>query len=391
MAASSQIIVTNAQAVDAAGSFQLQGVFWVNAPANNVVPRPTFRSVVANVQNADLAALRSGQIVEVPFTAPAANGFAYPSGTTANSYPAATTQATVDADLQAHFTAIQAQVTNQNPALSTAVNRAFNGASWAQYAGIAGALPIGTAPQIVNEFYNAVAQGLIPNATVGRAFGYVSTSATSAARILATTYAPAAPGVGAQRSVSSASASDAAAGTGARTVAINYLTAAFVRKQEIVTLNGVTAVNTVNTDIEYLESIGVGTSGSGLTNAGAITVFGAAAGGGGTLGQIAAGDAQTNWAHHYVPAGKTCYIINVSGGATAAAGRIFLSRTGDPSQTNLPILPLAGQFPHLAGGNEDHIFQVPVAVQGPDRIFLTEFPNAVTASVAFGAFEFIEL
>jgi hypothetical protein len=147
----------------------------------------------------------------------------------------------------------------------------------------------------------------------------------------------------------------------------------------------------VNTDIAYIESMVVATCGSGLTNAGTVTLFNATAGGGGALGSIAANDGQTNWAHHYVPAGKSCLITNVSCGATVVAGRGVLNRTGDPSQSTLPILPVGGQYAHLAGANEDHPFQVPIVVTGPDRIFITEIPNAITASTAFGAFEYLQL
>jgi hypothetical protein len=378
--------VTISSTADASGAFTVSGVFWCIAPANNIVPLPAFRSAVPSVTASDLAALRSGSVVEVPFQAPSGFG-----ASGARSYPSGTTQASVDSDIQTMLTAAQAAVTAGNPGLSTAINRAYNGSSWAAYGGTLGALPLGTPPQIVTDFYIAIAQGLLPNVIAGRAFGYVSTSAASGVRILATAYSPAAPGAAAQRSVSSSSSSDASAGTGARTVTITYLTTAFLVKQETVTLNGTTAVNTVGTDIAYIESIAVATCGSGLTNAGTISLFNATAGGGGTLGSIAAGDGQTNWAHHYVPAGKTCLVTSVSFGCTITAGRGFANRTGDPSQSTLPILPIGGQYAHLAGGNEDHMFQVPVVVPGPDRIFLTEFPNASTASTAFGAFEYIQL
>jgi hypothetical protein len=370
--------ITTGGTTDGSGGFTISGVFWLTAPANAVEPSPFLRSQVPNITAADLAALRSGQIVEQQFAT--------------TSFPSGTTQATVDAAIQTLLTAAQNALSAVGgPPIVGSINRAFNGSTWAQYAGVPSALPMNVVPQLVADFYSAIALGLLPNVISGRAFGYVGTSATSGARILATAYAPAAPGAAAQRSLSSASANDAAAGTGARTVTITYLTTAFVLKTETVTLNGTTAVNTVGTDIAYIENMVVTTCGSGLTNAGAISIFTTTAGGGTVWGSIAAGDGQTNWAHHYVPAGKTCLITNLSCGATVVSGRAVLNRTGDPSQTTLPILPLGGQYAHLASGNEDHPFQVPVVIPGPDRIFLTEFPNAVTASVAFGAFEYIQL
>ena len=49
--------------------------------------------------------------------------------------------------------------------------------------------------------------------------------------------------------LASTSANDTAAGTGIRKVRIHYLDADHVPHEEVVTLNGLTAVNTVATDI----------------------------------------------------------------------------------------------------------------------------------------------
>jgi hypothetical protein len=373
-------IITLSVSANADGSFVVSGVFWLTAPANAQVPNPTAPSLVSGIAATDLAAIRAGTVVEQGFTTGA--------------YASGTTQATVDADLQARFTAAQNALTN--PGLSTALRRAFNGTTWAAYTGVISGVPIGGQQNlpIITEIYTAIAMGLLPNIKAGRAAGYVSTAATAGVKVRATAYSPAAPGVAAQRSLSSSSASDAPAGTGALTVTINYLTTAFVLKSETVTLNGTTVVNTVNTDIAYIENIVVATTGSNLANVGIITLFNATAGGGGALGSIAAGDNQTFWAHHYVPAGVTCFIINIAGGsagATAVAGQVTINRTGNPSATNLPQIGIGGIYPHLAGGNEDHPFLVPIAVPGPDLIVLVEKPSAATASNAFATFEYFQV
>jgi hypothetical protein len=69
--------------------------------------------------------------------------------------------------------------------------------------------------------------------------------------------------------ISSSSANDAAAGTGARTVFVNGLDANYNEISETVTLNGQTSVNTVNSYLRfhYME---VRTAGSGGTAAGTI-------------------------------------------------------------------------------------------------------------------------
>jgi hypothetical protein len=231
----------------------------------------------------------------------------------------------------------------------------------------------------------------VPSTSVssyGRVQGYVGTSATSGKAIRATAYAP--QGANAQRSVNSTSANDTSAGTGARTVTINYLTAAFVLKSETVTMNGTAAVNTVATDIAYIESIVVASVGSVGGNVGTIQVWTATAAGGSVWGSIAASDNQTFWAHHYVPSGLTCCIISFSAGATVVSGQANLNRSGDPSNANLPQLQIGQTVVHVAAGQLDHSFQVWLQVPGPDLIWIVERPVAATASTAVGGFEYVQ-
>lgn len=78
---------------------------------------------------------------------------------------------------------------------------------------------------------------------------------------------PAAP---MQMELVSASANDAAAGTGIRTVEIIYLDGDYNEKKEVVTLNGTTVVPTVATDIFRINAFRALTAGSGNVAAGAI-------------------------------------------------------------------------------------------------------------------------
>lgn len=242
---------------------------------------------------------------------------------------------------------------------------------------------------VTNDFDFYASTGQIPGVTVSRATGYVGTSAAAGAAIRATVYTP--QGTNAQRSIKSSSVNDTSAGTGARTVTINYLNTSFQLKSETITLNGTTAVNTVSTDIAFIENIivsTVGTTGGG--NAGTISLFTGLAGAGSAWASIAASDNTTYYAHHYVRAGFTCYLLNVSGGSTTVAGAVTINHSGNPSATNLPQLGIGGTYPHLAAGNEDHEFTIPVAIAGPDLIWLVERPNAATASTAYGTFEYVE-
>lgn len=247
--------------------------------------------------------------------------------------------------------------------------------------------------QIVNPFPFAAA---IPNLfsnygytmTAGRANGYIGTSATSGVVVRATTYSP--QGANAQRSINSTSANDTSLGTGARTVTINYLNTSFVLKSETVTLNGTAGVNTVNTDIAYIENIQVASVGSGGGNAGAIQVWTGLAATGSIWGSIAASDNQTFWAHHYVPTGVSCYILNLTGGATVVAGQTNINHSGNPGSTNIPQLQIGATIIHTAAGTWDHDYEVPLVVTGPDLVWVVERPTAVTASTAVASFDYLQ-
>lgn len=236
----------------------------------------------------------------------------------------------------------------------------------------------------------AVAMGLLTdgNTLVGRAQGYTATNATTGKAIRATTYAP--QGANAQRSVNSTNANDTAAGTGARSVTINYLNTSFQLLSETVTMNGTTAVATVATDIAFIESITVTTVGSTGGNVGTIQVWTNNNGTGTVWGSIAATDNQTYWAHHYVPAGVTCYLLKFAAGATVVAGQCNVNHSGNPLGANIPQLQIGLTLVHAAANMNEHSFSVPLALPGPDLIWLVERPNANTASTAVAGFEYIQ-
>jgi len=249
---------------------------------------------------------------------------------------------------------------------------------------------IGQNAQKIVDAAWAVAMGLLDDGTVavGRAQGYTATSATSGKVIRATTYTP--QGANAQRSVNSTSASDTSAGTGARTVTINYLDASFVYKSTTVTLNGTTAVATSVSDIAFIESIVVASVGSGGGNAGTIQVWTNNNGTGSIWGSIAVSDNQTFWAHHYVPSGVSCYVLSMNCGATVVAGQCNMNHSGDPLNANLPQLQIGMTLMHAAANSWSHDFRIPLAIPGPDLIWLVERPVATTASTAVAGFEYIQ-
>lgn len=228
---------------------------------------------------------------------------------------------------------------------------------------------------------------ILPTASSGRAFGYLGTNATTSVTVRGTVYTP--PGNNAQRSIKSANANDTGAGTGARTVTITYLDAACAGPfTETITLNGITAVNTVNTNIALIERMEVATVGSGGGNAGVITLNTGLNGAGGVIGTIAAGDNQTFWCHHYVPAGKTGFILTVEGASTVTAGSITPNWI-NPINANIPQKALDLSIHHGTAFVLKN-YGVPISVPGPAILFLNERPDANTASTIFASFAWMQ-
>jgi len=133
--------------------------------------------------------------------------------------------------------------------------------------------------------------------------------------------------------VSSTSANDTSAGTGARTVRIEGLNSLYVEISETVTLNGQTAVETANTYIA-INNLIVLTVGSGGKNAGDINV------GTGTVTAgvpavlwdlIGAGFNQRTTGHYTVPADYTGYLVEElftagqASGSTGVTGKLLFT------------------------------------------------------------------
>lgn len=121
------------------------------------------------------------------------------------------------------------------------------------------------------------------------------------------------PTAGEQWELVSASAQDAAAGTGVKTVIVQYLDDQYVEQVEIVTLTGTSAVNMVATDAFRFIRATCAELGSGAaaraTNAGNIEIR--VTSGGLSRGRIIAGNGNTMDGHYTVPAGKTAALTFV--------------------------------------------------------------------------------
>lgn len=162
--------------------------------------------------------------------------------------------------------------------------------------------------------------------------------------------------------ISSSSANDTSAGTGARTVFIEGLNGDYSVVSEIVILNGQTAVNTTNSYL-YVNSFYVVTAGSGGENAGNINA------GTGTVTSgvpavlydiIAAGYNSRTTGHYCVPAGYTGYLIQgvfSSGqatGSTAVTG--FLKQHGPDGILRVEAVTTVNN------STADYLFEMPFQI-----------------------------
>jgi len=130
-------------------------------------------------------------------------------------------------------------------------------------------------------------------------------------------------------SLVSDSANDTAAGSGARTVKIHYLTPAGVYAHTVVTMNGTTAVAT-GTLMRFIQQITVETNGSfGATNAGNITAH--LTGTPATIySRIVAGNNVSMSSARMVPAGYDFWLSDIMASATSSkAVSVRLTATCD--------------------------------------------------------------
>jgi len=129
------------------------------------------------------------------------------------------------------------------------------------------------------------------------------------------------PAAAQQMAVSSSSAADAAAGTGCQQVMVHYLDNLYAVQQETVTLNGVTPVNTVSTNILRINAMHCMRMGTGGTTAGNISLKNTA--GTVTYDFITAGYNSARQAIYTVPASMYGYVSHWQASAGAASGSHF--------------------------------------------------------------------
>lgn len=226
------------------------------------------------------------------------------------------------------------------------------------------------------------------------AFGDITVAAPGTYSIRRTTYTEQSANF--QGSVKSSVAADAAAGTGARTVRITYLTSTGVGPlTEDVTLNGVTPVNLVNANHCFIEKIEVLTVGSGLVNAGTITLNAGLAGAGTVVGTIAVGNNQTFWCHHYTPIAKTTFVAGtlVANSSTVVGGGCTFALRAQQIPAANQINKQVGDTFTLYGQSSqtprNFTTAVPLAV-GPARLTMYAIVVSSTSIVYRASFDFYD-
>lgn len=246
--------------------------------------------------------------------------------------------------------------------------------------------------QYVSSLAEAVGRARITG-TTSVSLGRLSTNATTKVRMGMSAFTD--ETAGAQRSVVSSSAADASAGTGARTIKITYYTvsAGVISgpSTETITMNGTTNVNTVATNICHVEKIEVITVGTGLTNAGTISLFASTAGGGGTIATIPTGDKVTKYGHHFVPSGKTCLVYDFSMMNNASSGNTpeITVEVSDPaSANNAEVIIQMFRLDGRSGVNYNPT--VPLTVVGPARIRIYVTPENTPIQITSVSFSFVE-
>lgn len=233
-----------------------------------------------------------------------------------------------------------------------------------------------------------VDKGIFTDPRLLRRFGNISTTSTSEILVSLRPYTE--QGSDAQRAVQSSSVQDKSTGTGAAAVRITYLNSNYVLKTEDVVLNGTTKVNTVGTDIRFVERFEVI---QGNVAAGSISLLNGTGGGATEFCGISSATTEAFLCHHYVPAGKRAWVLNW--GATAD-DEVNLKLNGQLTFGTNTVPSILG-LENLRDNNPTSLSTVEftrdlTAVQIPEktRIYVTVVPNQTTATTTRAWFVLFE-
>jgi hypothetical protein len=221
------------------------------------------------------------------------------------------------------------------------------------------------------------------NATQVRRFGQYSTVGTSFTMVDdlgAST--PWMPTVASLVEVVSSSASDAAAGLGARKVILSGLDASFNQVSETVTLNGLTPVASVVAFIRVTKAEVAEVGLYGGSNVGAILTR--VVGGGTSILSITATFGQTFSSHFCVPIGYYAGIsgANLSTDTGKAVDVLVMARDG-ANIIAAPFRPLeAAQYFVGLAGSQHYDYEPPIPISPVTDVYIVAKTSAGTAAVS---------
>lgn len=239
-----------------------------------------------------------------------------------------------------------------------------------------------------------VARGQIAGHTAFFRFGHANSIGTTPQTITSSVTAGSAyvyPSAATVMKVSSSSANDTAAGTGARTFYISGLDENYAAISETVTLNGQTAVNTTNSYLRILYTE-IMTVGSGLAQAGTIYV--------GT-GVVTTGVPATiywqsdttynNWsfAGYTVPAGYTAYVISYAITSQSTTANINVSAALVEREYSTGISEIQATMRLVSGGNYDRHFDFPIVIEEKNDVELRAWASTGAAVNVTGEVQFV--
>jgi hypothetical protein len=232
------------------------------------------------------------------------------------------------------------------------------------------------------DFALQVARGQIPGHSAISIFGYNPDVDTTEESIWPDGGTVPHPTLASVLKISSSSADDTSAGTGARTVTIVGLDGSYNQVSESITLNGQTAVNTTNSYL-YVNGFYVASTGSGGANAGNIN----AGTGVVTAGFpavlydiIATGYNNRTTAHYCVPAGYTGYLT--TGVITTGQASGSTSVTAFLKQHGQDGIVRVGAVSTLNNGSVQYDFSYPYIISEKNCVGASAIGSAANNSAS---------
>lgn len=180
------------------------------------------------------------------------------------------------------------------------------------------------------SYEHEIARGKIRGAKLFYSFGEIDTSGAVTDHIIwpMTGTPELTVPTGIQMNISSTSVNDTSAGSGVRTVKIQYLDANLDEQTEVISMNGTTAVNTVATDIRFVNGMHITSGGVDKEAQGDISLKNGAV----TYAQILTGKRRCTSSARRVPRNKRLMITSLycggSSGTADASAMVRLVTTG---------------------------------------------------------------